>query len=141
MDKLLTLDCSVWVACAEPDSPEQVASRELMREVKRYGLAVNGPAFLAVELACALARKWRNTSNARKIAHALLADAGVELLPVNQLMLQTALNSGSRFFVRGADSLYVAAAGISGGRLISWDKEHVDRSGGIRPVDWLKLWK
>ena len=141
MDKLLTLDCSVWVACADPDSPEQMVSRELIVAVKRHGLAVNGPAFLAVELACALARKWRNTAQARRIAHALLADAGVELLPVNHLLLQTALESGRRFFLRGADALYVAAAEISGGRLISWDKEHVERAGGIRPVDWLELWK
>ena len=141
MDKLLTLDCSVWVACADPESPEQVVSRELILSVKRHGLTVNGPAFLAVELACALARKWRNTDKARKIAHALLADAGVQLLPVNHLLLHTALDSGSRFFLRGADALYAAAAETSGGRLISCDKEHVDRSGGIRPVDWLELWK
>ena len=59
------------------------------------------------------------------------------LLPLNELLLTTAGELGTRYLIRGADALFVAAATLSGAPLISWDQELVDRAGAITPANWL----
>jgi predicted nucleic acid-binding protein len=52
-------------------------------------------------------------------------------------LLPIAEEVGCNAYLRGADALYAAAARMTGTPLVTWDRELLDRGGGITPLDWL----
>lgn len=54
---MLTLDANIWVAAYDPQDQFHAASTAFLRVVAERRLRIYGPAFLAVEVACAVARR------------------------------------------------------------------------------------
>ena len=51
--------------------------------------------------------------------------------------MRAAATLGAERFLRGADAVYAATAEATDGRLVSWDREQVERAGAITPQAWL----
>jgi len=136
---MLTLDANVWVAAFDPHDRFHAQSTAFLFSVTQRRLGLNGPAFVIVEAACALARRAQtaaagDTTRERLSAHPLLV-----LHPIDDRLLDTAARMGARQLLRGADALYAAAAAILDAQLVSWDDELIRRAGAVTPADWLAV--
>jgi predicted nucleic acid-binding protein len=60
-------------------------------------------------------------------------------VPVDTVLVETAIRVGTDAFLRGADALYAATALITGSTLVSWDNELIQRAGAHSPTDWLDV--
>lgn len=135
--KPVVLDASVLVAAADLADAFHAASRSFLLELVGRDVEVVVPAFAVTEIACALARRLRDPVNARRLAIGGLSAVGAREMPMDAAFLAHATLGGTRDFLRGADALYAAAAGLAGGVLVSWDGEHRERAGAVTPVEWI----
>ncbi len=101
------------------------------------GIVIQVPTFARVEVACALARKLRNSVQGERLAILVFKTAGAKEHPVDSMLLAKSLALGTIKFLRGADAMYSATAEIVGCALVSWDKEHLNRADALTPDDWL----
>jgi predicted nucleic acid-binding protein len=136
---MLTIDANVWVAAFDPHDRFHAPSTAFLSAVTQQRVRLNGPAFVIVESACALARRAQDasigeTARKRLSTHPLLA-----LHPVDDRLLDSAARMGARQLLRGADALYAATAEILSAQLVSWDDELVRRAGAVTPADWLAV--
>ena len=96
------------------------------------------PAILLLEVACALARRFGDTSVGREAAAKLEAYSMLSLEPLDSRLLSDAVRLGTTTRLRAADALYAATAARSGdGVLVSWDLELIERAGAVTPPAWL----
>ncbi|HEX5136582.1 MAG TPA: PIN domain-containing protein [Planctomycetota bacterium] len=133
----VAVDSSVWVAAADPADRFCAASRAFFTAVVRHRSSIHIPAFAHVEVACAIARRTRDGSGARRLAQAMLAVGPVEEVATDRALLARALLAGTTAFLRGADALFVAATQATGATLVSWNDELVQRGGAVTPSDWM----
>ena len=133
----VTVDASVWIASQDAADVFCQQSREFLSFCLLHGLSLHVPACARVEVACALARKLRDSKQGQELTHSVFSAAEVQEWEVNARLLTSSLSLGTSSFLRGADALYAGTASLSGSTLVSWDKEHLLRAGGISPADWL----
>jgi predicted nucleic acid-binding protein len=107
---------------------------ETLAAQQRY---IDGPAFVAVEVGCALARRLQSMVMGAQAATEILAHPRIRLHALDEQLLADALGLGMRVRLRGADALYAATAQATGTTLVSWDNELIQRAGAITPTDWL----
>lgn len=135
--KAVAVDASVWIAAQDPSDPSCAPSRDFFSRVVAGGILIHVPAFARVEVACALARKLHNALHGERLANLVFKTANAREHPVNAVLLAKALSLGTTKFLRGADALYSATAELAGCGLVSWDKEHLQRTGATTPDNWL----
>ena len=135
--KEVAVDASVWIAGQDAADPFCATSRLFFSHTLAAGTLIHVPAFAHLEVACALARKLRNSSQGERLATLIFKSAGAREQPVNAALLAKSLSLGTTKFLRGADALYAATAEIRGCGLVSWDKEHLKRAEAMSPDDWL----
>ena len=135
--KSTTLDASVLVSAVSPKDVNFAQSRALLEELAQQGLSIVEPAFARVEVACALARKFKDSLGARTATHELFALFDVVEVGVDQTLLEAASGIGTQCFLRGADAIYAATAKLHDAQLISWNGEHIERGGALSPDAWL----
>lgn len=134
---MLTVDASVWVAAADGSDVFHAASRLFLAGAARQRQGICLPSFAWIEIACALARRRRDSAVGQQLASAILRAPLVTRIELDDPFLAQTLVSGTRAFLRGADALYAATAAIHGAQLVSWDDELVRRAGAVTPTDWL----
>lgn len=134
---VLTLDANVWVAGFDPHDRFHERSAAFLRAVTRSGIALHGPTFVTVEVACALARRAGDPAIGALVDERLRAHPKLRLHPVDERLLEMAREIGVQQMLRGADALYAAAAMIVEAPLVTWDDELVTRAGGLTPERWL----
>ena len=130
------VDASVWTAAVDPADRFSGPSREWLKVIGRQGHKIVVPAFAIVEVACALARRLGDPEAGRRLAAGILNGPHVLRLPVDDVVLATALQTGTEAFLRGAEALYAAAAELMDATLIAWDSELIRRGGARSPSDW-----
>lgn len=134
---MLTLDANIWVAAFDPKDRFHESSVTFLRAVAQKELRLHGPAFVALEVACALARR-AGDSAVGALAHTRLRSHPMLVLhPMNDLCLATAHEIGAAHLLRGADALYAATAQLVNAPLITWDEELIQRIGAATPAGWL----
>ena len=134
---MLTIDAGVWIAIYDPRDSFHHASAVFLRTVAGRQLALYGPAFVMVEVGCAVARRILDGREGSKAFEQLTAHPLLTLLPINERLISTAIDLGIRYCVRGADALYVATAAMANAPLVTWDAELIRRAGAVTPTDWL----
>ena len=133
----VTVDASVWLAAADTTDVFSGQSRAFLAAAVQHGAQLTIPAFAVAEVACALARKHRNAAVARQLTSAMLTPGSVAHVPVDARLLGISVRLGTGAFLRGADALYAATAHLTGGALVSWDNELIQRTGALTPTAWL----
>jgi len=131
------VDASVWVSSVHRDSPHRADSAACLIRLRELGWEVVVPAIARVEIACGLARRWRNPARARRVSESLLQTAGATEPPLNRGSIERALLLGTERFLKSGDAAYAAEAVSSGIPLISWDAELIQRAGAMSPATWL----
>ena len=132
----VAVDASVWIAAQDASDPRCIQSRRFFGHATAIGTTIHVPANARIEVACALARKFRNAAKGQRLANLILAAANAKEHPVNSALLARAMSTGTARFLRGADALYAATADLAECDLVSWDSEHLQRAGASTPDDW-----
>lgn len=133
----LVVDASVWVSAADASDRFHAPSRTFLTILASQRASVFVPAIAQLEVACALARRLRDAEQARALANELLRSPFLQVVALDARLLAAAMAHGTRAFLRAADALYVAAADQVGAEIVAWDKELVERAGGLTPDAWL----
>jgi predicted nucleic acid-binding protein len=134
---VLTLDANVWVAAFDSRDRFHNRSTTFLRAAAVERLDLHGPAFVAVEVACALARRAGNPSVGGIVHERLHRHPALDLYPMDDRCLSRASEIGIQRRLRGADALYAAVAELAGAQLITWDDELIERAGALTPDTWL----
>ncbi len=133
----LIVDANVWVAAVDTTDVQSAWSREFLDHVTARKIPIALPELAELEVACALARRLRNAELGCRQAQRLLESPLVSTYPLNRAMLRSAIQTGTRRFLRSADALYAALADGKSNHLITWDRELIERAGGFTPRGWL----
>ena len=133
----VAVDASVWIAAADTTDTFSGQSRAFLAAAVQHGAQLTIPAFAVAEVACALARKYRNAAVARQLTGSMLTPGQVVHVPIDARLLAISVRLGTGAFLRGTDALYAATAHRTGAALVSWDKELVQRAGALTPTAWL----
>lgn len=135
--KACVVDASVWVSAQDSTDPFCKRSRAFLSHAVATGIALHVPALAKLEVACALARKLRDSAEGERLANFVLNATNAKEQAMSTALLAKSLSIGTAKFLRGADAIYIAAAELLRCNLISWDKEHLQRAGAWKPDDWL----
>jgi hypothetical protein len=100
-EKGVAVDASVWIAAQDPADPFCSQSRLFFSQAVVGGIILHVPAFARVEVACALARKLRNSLQGERLANLVFQTAGAKEHPVNSVLLAKALTLGTTKFLGG----------------------------------------
>ncbi|MGH7658556.1 MAG: type II toxin-antitoxin system VapC family toxin [Gemmatimonadales bacterium] len=134
---MLTLDANIWVAAFDARDRFHEGSVNFLRAAALKGLALHGPAFVTLEVACALARRAGDSAAGNVVYEHLRAHPTLVLHPLDNRFLDAAHEIGIRHLLRGADALYAATARILDAPLVTWDDELVQRTGALTPDAWI----
>jgi predicted nucleic acid-binding protein len=135
---VLTIDSNVWVAAYDPHDRFHEASTAFLRAALDRGRSFTGPAFVAVEAACALARRTGDAAVGRRAYDELRANPSLALEPLTPEFLAATVRLGTERGLRAADAMYAAAAERTGTTLVSWEDELVRRAQAVTPDTWLE---
>jgi len=135
---VLAVDANVWVSAFDPHNHFHGASAGFLAAALEQGLSFTGPAFVLVEVACALARRGGDTRTGHAARDELLANPRLALEPLTSAFLSAAARLGADLRLGSGDALYAAAAELTRAPLVSWDDELIRRAGGATPATWLE---
>lgn len=133
----LVIDASVWVSAADPTDTMSEPSRAFLTRVADQELPIVMPEFAKLEIACALARRFRNAERGRSLADRMLESPRMSTYSASRAVLRRAIQLGTRDYLRAGDALYAAVARAVEGQLVSWDRELIARAGAITPDSWI----
>lgn len=132
------VDANVWVAAYDATDRFHADSAAFLYTLANLGIAARAPAILVLEVACALARRFGDTSVGRGAAAKLEEHTLLRMEPLDGRLLSEAVRLGTANGLRAADALYAATAAVTrGGVLVSWDLELIERAGAVTPPVWL----
>lgn len=134
---MLALDANVWISAFDPTDRFHQESVAIFRAAAQRSLLLAGPAFVVLESVCALRRRIGDPKAARLAATKIADHPALHLEALTSDLLAEAQRLGITRGLRGADALYAATAARLRCPLITWDKELIDRAGGVSPSDWL----
>ena len=134
---MLTLDANIWVAAFDRRDRFHQKSAAFLTVVASKDLRLHGPAFVTLEVACALARRADDSAVGVVVEQKLRAHPALALHPVDDRLLDAARDLGTDLLLRAADALYAATASITASPLVTWDDELVQRAGALTPDAWL----
>ena len=134
---MLTVDANVWVSAFDSHNQFHGASTGFLAAALEQGLSFTGPAFVLVEVACAIARRG-DARSGHAARDELLANPRLVLEPLTGAFLSAAARLGADLRLGSGDALYAAAAELTRAPLVSWDDELIRRAGGVTPATWLK---
>lgn len=136
--KTLVIDASVWVSAADGTDALSKVSRAFLSLVVERGFPIALPEYAELEIACALARRLRDAGQGRYLIRRMLESPLVTTHSSNRAMLRKAIAVGTREFLRSGDALYAALAEGLECRVVTWDRELIERAGALTPHEWIE---
>lgn len=127
-------DASVWVAFFVAADANHTASRNWLDNHTRAGGILIVPAILLTEVAAAISRKLGQSQVALQAASTLSNFTRLRIVQMDATLMAEATDIAANCALRGADSIYVAAARRLGITLLTWDHEQLTRPASIVSV-------
>lgn len=123
----VTVDASVFVRATSPLEEGHEACAALVRALGRGVVAVILPTFLIPELAGVLGRRPLPRADVEAALTRISRIPQITFLPLDDAMAEEAAEIALSVGLRGADSVYVAAARRYGATLITADEQQRSR--------------
>lgn len=133
---VLIVDASVWVSAADATDAFSEPSRAFLSSVVRRATPIALPDFAELEVACALARRLRDGERAKDLAGQMLRSPLITVHSLDSSLLRRAVEVGTRKLLRAGDAVYAAVTDLTGGEVVSWDEELIQRAGAVTPREW-----
>ena len=128
---MLVVDASVWVSRYLPAEETHDASREWLESYFPAGGQLVEPMLLLVELSAAISRRTGAADVAWETAERLTRLRGIRFVPLDRRLGVMATRVAADRRLRGADAIYAAVAHRLAVPLVTWDREQLDRAGGL----------
>ncbi len=130
----MVIDASVWVSYFLPHDKHHAVTVSWLEALTKAGDALSAPTFLLPELAGAIARRSGSPELGMEAAKQVVGWPSMQMVPQDEALIALATQVAAELPVRGADSMYIAAAKLLGSPLVTWDDEQLSRGGRIVPT-------
>jgi predicted nucleic acid-binding protein len=138
---MVTIDASVWVAADADDESAWAESRAFIERVLAAGAPVHQPTLTLVEVFAAVARRTDSAERVREAGACLLRFPGLVVHPLDLELAGLSAALAAKAGLRGAHAVYAATAGAHNARLVTLDRELLDRARSVvaatTPQEWL----
>lgn len=125
---MFVVDASVVVAVFLENDPGHGAARRWLEEVALAGSRVVAPSVLLPEVASAIRRATADEGPARRAVHLLLSEPVISIAPLSEEMAVHAAEVAAAAGLRGTDAVYAGLAAGLGYRLVTLDREQLERA-------------
>jgi predicted nucleic acid-binding protein len=129
--QLAVIDASVWVSGVLLGDVNRIRARTWINQHIGSGGYLVSPLIFPLETGSAIARVTQNLTLARQAVSEVYLFPYLRLAPVDQVLIDDAIDIALTFRLRGADSLYVAVAKQLGIPLVTLDHEQLTRPASI----------
>ena len=120
---MLVIDSSLIVSSFLSEEREHKKAKEFLENLIRKGETVLLPEILLPEVASAIARGTKRSDLALSFCRELRKFPNFIFVPVDESIAEFSIEVASKYFLRGADSIYVAIALKYGISLATLDKD------------------
>jgi predicted nucleic acid-binding protein len=131
MDGSVVIDASALVSWIVSDDANHDASHIWMKRYRATGGLLVAPAFAMIEVAAAIARQSRQPALAKAVIKDLYSVRTLRIVPLNSVLVGSAIDIASDLQMRAGDATYVAVAYNLKIPLVSWDKEQLQKGGNL----------
>ena len=112
---------------SSPDINHEASEIWLDQYIAREGLLVE-PALLLIEVAASVSRQTGQAMRAKEAINTLRSISKIQIVPLDSVLVQVAVDAAIDLQLRAGDSIYVALAHRLNIPLVSWDKEQLQRA-------------
>jgi predicted nucleic acid-binding protein len=131
MDGSVVIDASVLVSWIVSNDANHDDSHFWMKRYRAIGGLLIAPAFAMIEVAAAIARQSRQPALAKAATKDLYLVRTLRIVPLDTILVRSAVDVASDLQLRAGDATYVAVAYNLKIPLVSWDKEQLQRGGNL----------
>jgi predicted nucleic acid-binding protein len=124
---MYTIDASVHVSALNPVEADSATSQAFLALVQQHWVPLFCPTLLLVEVAAAVARALDDADRAVALATALRGLPNQTRVPLDEALVDRAVNLAAMARLCGADAIYGAVAQEYGTTLITLDRQQLDR--------------
>lgn len=124
----VVIDASVWVSQLKPQDVNSDASRSWVEKYTLTGGFLVATDFLSLEVAAAISRSTGDPLLAKEAVRKLHDFTKLNLLPLDEALIKSAIDIVTDLQLRAGDATYVALAHQLNIPLISWDKEQLQKA-------------
>jgi predicted nucleic acid-binding protein len=135
MSAPVTIDASVFVSAFSPTELGSQKSLEFIQRMKQEVIPVIVPTLLLPEIAAAIARKHGNVALALSLAEEMGALPNLTLIAVDESLARLAAETAATYKLRGSDAVYAAVSRRFATRLVTLDREQLERLGPVVTVN------
>ncbi len=131
---MFTVDASVHInalKATEDGSPE---SQAFLERLHSRPWPVLSPTLLLIEIAAAATRALGDVEQGLALAQAVRNLPGQIWIPLDELLADEAMHLAAELRLRGADAVYAAVARCYGTKLITRDRQQLERLRPVLPV-------
>jgi len=134
---VILTDANLWVALHDTRDAWHSESVRFFERVLNAAVPMHAPALLLVEVACSIARRSRSERVGRAVAGKLHSQPLLSFAQMDDALVVSAMECGSRLFLKAGDAFYAAVAVRAHAQLVTWDDQFAERAGGMTPTAWL----
>jgi predicted nucleic acid-binding protein len=127
MNSAVTVDASVFVNAFSPDEAGSDESAEFLSQLRKDGVPLVQPTLFFPEVVASIARKQDDAEVAIELARELKRFSRLTLIDLDEDLADYASEIAAKHRLRGSDAVYAAVALRFGIRLITLDKEQLER--------------
>ncbi|MCZ6677979.1 MAG: type II toxin-antitoxin system VapC family toxin [Candidatus Poribacteria bacterium] len=131
MDKIYTVDASVFLNAFNPYEVGHEVSHKLLAELQSRSIPIVVPTLLLPETAAAIGRGRQDTQLAQQFVSALSRLPHLIFIPMDIKLAQQAADIAAQYRLRGSDAVYATVAQRFGSTLITLDRQQRER---VAPV-------
>ena len=125
---MAVIDASVCIALVKAQEKDHASSWVWFEQAQAAQEPIVAPVILLAEVAAALSRGMGDLGLAHRVVHQPGHSEVVELHPVTLPLAERAATLAADHRIRGCDALYVALADQLRDRLITLDRQQLERS-------------
>jgi predicted nucleic acid-binding protein len=131
---IYTVDASVFLNAFNPYEAGHTDSHRLLAHLQAQAVPLIEPALLFPEVAAAIRRGRDDEALARAFVAALRRLPHLVVVPLDTTLAEQAAGVAAQYCLRGSDAVYTAVALRFGSRLITLDREQLERTGEALPA-------
>jgi predicted nucleic acid-binding protein len=128
---MVVIDASVWASSLLQHDSNYHAARNWIGSHIANGGSFVAPLLLVIEISATISRVTQDAKSGRAAASHLYSFPHMRLVPMDQILVDEAVDLAAQFHLRGADALYVAVAKELSIPLVTFDAEQLARPAAI----------
>ncbi|RMF06046.1 MAG: PIN domain-containing protein [Chloroflexi bacterium] len=125
------IDASVYVALLNRNEPAHPICWRWFEQAQLNQDVVAAPMILLAEVAAALSRGTNSPELAQAAVAQIVEQKLIELVPVTRDLGHRAAKIAAEYRIRGCDAVYVALAQLQNDRLITLDRQQLERGSAV----------